>query len=212
MTISPATFASDEPAHRWREPSRSVATRRTAESPRWSGRPILVEPNDNRELLGESELEAKAALVLLARPDCARLFEQPEPVRYRDHEGKRCHHTFDFLLVLRSGRKIAVAVKPQAIADKRGLKALITHIAGQMDPGFADGALLLTDAMIRKVVEGLNGATSIDCIIKAAGLDGHDQGFYAVARAIGHGLLTPTRRGLIDRCMTVRRATLAGPP
>lgn len=238
MSNLPATFASDEPAHRWRAPSRSVATRRPDESPRWSGRPILVEPNDNRELIGESDLEAKAALILMARPDCARLFEQPAPVAYRDHGGVRRTHTFDLLLVLKSGRRIAVAVKPKAIADKIGLKALVTLIAGQMDPNFANGALLMTDAMmpredvqngglihdarrlpdpeldarVRSVAEGLNGASTIACILRAAGLEGHDQGFYTVARAIGDGILVPTRRGLIDPDMTVRRALRRGPP
>jgi hypothetical protein len=229
---------SDEPAHRWRAPSRSVATRRPDESPRWSGRPILVEPNDNRELIGESDLEAKAALILLARPDCARLFEQPAPVPYRDLEGIMRRHTFDLLLVLKSGCRIAVAVKPKAIAEKHGLKALFTLIARQMDPAFANGALLMTDAMmsredvqngglihdarrlpdpeldarVRAVVEGLNGASTIACIVRAAGLEDHDQGFYTVARTIGDGILVPTRRGLIDLNMTVRRAVHWGPP
>lgn len=240
MSPPPATFASDEPAHRWRAPSRSVATRRPDESPRWSGRPILVEPNDNRELVGESDLEAKAALILMARPDCARLFEQPAPVPYRDQEGITRRHTFDLLLVLKSGRRIAVAVavKPKAIAEKNGLKALVTLIARQMNPAFADGALLMTDAMmpredvqngrlvhdarrlpdpaldarVRAVAEGLNGASTIACIVTAAGLEGHDQGFYTVARAIGDGILVPTRRGLIDPDMTVRRAVHRGPP
>ncbi|MEH3119789.1 MAG: hypothetical protein PGN25_19955 [Methylorubrum populi] len=238
MSTPPATFASDEPAHRWRAPSRSVATRRPDESPRWSGRPILVEPNDNRELIGESDLEAKAALILLARPDCARLFEQPAPVPYRDLEGIMRRHTFDLLLVLKSGRRIAVAVKPKAIAEKHGLKALVTLIARQMDPAFANGALLMTDAMmpredvqngglihdarrlpdpeldarVRAVAEGLNGASTIACIVRAAGLEGHDQGFYTVARAIGDGILVPTRSGLIDPEMTVRRAVHGGPP
>lgn len=238
MSPLPATFASDEPAHRWREPLRSVAARRPAESPRWSGRPFIVEPNDNREFLGESELEAKAAFILLARPDCARLFEQPAPVSYRDHEGITRRHTFDLLLVLTSGRRIAVAVKPKAIADKIGLKALVTLIARQMDPAFANGALLMTDAMmpradvqngrmihdarrlpdptldarVRAVTEGLLGASPIACIVRAAGLEGHDHGFYAVARAIGDGILVPTRRGLIDLDMTVRRAVPGGPP
>ncbi|TFZ57123.1 hypothetical protein E4V01_15915 [Methylorubrum sp. Q1] len=238
MSTIPATFASDEPAHRWREPSRSVATRRYAQTPQWSGRSFIVEPNDNREILTESELEAKAALILLARPDCARLFEQPAPVPYRDHEGVRRTHTFDFLLMLKSGRRIAVAVKPKAIADKHGTKALITLIARQMEPAFADGALLMTDAMmpradvqngrlihdarrlpdpeldarVRGVAEELNGASTIACIVRTAGLEHHDQGFSAVARAIGDGILVPTRRGLIDLDMMVRRAVPGGPP
>lgn len=238
VSTSPATFATDEPAHRWREPLRSAATRRPSEKPLVSARPILVEPNDNREILGESELEAKAAFILLARPDCAHLTEQPDPVRYLDHEGKPSRHTFDFLMVQRSGRKIAVAVKPHAVAVKRDLESLLRHIARQMDPDFANGVLLLTDAKmrpadiqngrlihdarrlpdpendkrVREVSEGLNGATSIGCIVKAAGLDGHDQGFYAVARAIGAGVLAPTRCGLIDLAMMVRRVDLRGSP
>ena len=239
VTEIPAIFAMDEPAHRWREPARSVASRRPSEKPsRTSSRPIFVEPNDNRELLGESELEAKAFYVLTARPDCERIFEQPAPVSYVDHEGKTRRHTFDLLMVQKSRNRIAVAVKPLALAKKYGLDGLLRYIAKQMNPDFATGVLLLTDAKmrpadvqngrlihdarrhpdleiddrVRAVAESLQGATTIECIIQAAGIDGHDQSFYSVARAIGIGMLVPTMRGLITRNSQVRGVMAFGSP
>ena len=215
---------------RWREPMRSAATRTLPIKPRVSSRPSLVTAEDNREILGESGLEGKAALVLMARPACRQLFEQPDAVAYRDFEGVNRKHTFDFLMVEWNGRRIAVAVKPSVIAEKRGLKALLDHIAIQMDPGFASGVLLLTDVelrpdrvqngrlihdarrlpdldvdrRLRAVVATLQGSTTIDCLIRAAGLEGHDQAFYAAARAIGDGWLVPCRTGLIVRGTEVR--------
>lgn len=233
MSPAPATFGTEEPAHRWREPLRSIASRRPSEKPsRTSARPVIVTTENPREILCESELEAKAAFLLMARPDCTSIKEQPDPVPYLDYEGKLRQHTFDFLMIRRSGQRIAIAVKPLKLAIKRDLQGLLKHIARQMDPAFASGILLLTDANIspavfqnsrlihdarrlpdpeiddrvRAVIATLKGTTTIDCIVATAGLNGHDQGFYAVVRAIGSGALVTTRSGLIDPGMAVRRA------
>lgn len=233
MTTSVPSFMLDDPVHRWREPLRSVASRRPSEKPsRTSARPIIVTTDDPREILCESELEAKAAFALMARPDCLWVQEQPNPVSYIDREGTLRKHTFDFLMMLRCHQRIAVAVKPWKLAVKYDLADLLRHIAQQLNPAFANGVLLVTDAKItpavfqngrlihdarrfpdpvidervRIVIETLKGTTTIDCIVAAAGLDGHDQGFYAVVRAIGSGALATTRSGLIDPGMSVRRA------
>lgn len=232
-----AAFATDAPAHRWREPTRSQASRRPSDKPNAAVRPVIVTTSDNRELLCESDLEAKAALVLMARPDCALLHEQ-RPFTYLDHEGVRRTHVFDLVMTLLSGVKIAIAVKPAKIAERRGLHELLRLIAGQMDPAFAAGVLLLTDAMLSRIdvanarlihdsrrqptpeidrrvhetIETLNGATSIASIVRMASLDGHDQGFYAVVRAIGAGLIAPAEAGVINRDTLVRRPPDRGPP
>ncbi|MBA9070595.1 hypothetical protein FHR71_004364 [Methylobacterium sp. RAS18] len=190
-----------------------------------------MSPDDQREILCESELEAKAALILMARPDCKHLREQPAPVRYVDHEGVERRHTFDFLMVLHSGARIAVVVKPVLIAERRSLSALVRLMAAQMDPRFASGILLMTnltmsratvanarlihdakrlpdprlDHAVRDVVDTLNGATTIISIVRAAGLEGHDQAFYAVARAIGRGIVVPVGKGLITPGTLVAR-------
>ncbi|WP_139237816.1 hypothetical protein [Methylobacterium sp. 13MFTsu3.1M2] len=225
----------DSSAHRWREPMRSNASRKPSEAPRNAARPTIVAARDRRVILCESGLEGKAALVLMARSDCATIYEQPPAVRYVDHLGKARRHHFDFLMLLNSGRRIAVAVKPHSIATKHNLECLLKLIARQMDTSFADGVCLLTDAKmppflvanaelihdarrisdhrtdgcIRKVAAALHGAATLDWIIGAAGIEGDDQAFYAAARAIGDGILVPTRRGVIDRGMTVRSANAA---
>jgi hypothetical protein len=224
----------DSPAHRWREPTRSMASRKPSEAPRNAARPNIVAAKERREILCESGLEGKAALVLMARSDCATIYEQPPAVRYVDLQGGARKHYFDFLMVLHSGRRIAVAVKPRSVAKKHNLKGLLKLIAKQMDASFADGVLLLTDAKmppamvanaelihdarrisdhptdgcIRKVAADLCGAATIDWIIGAADIEGDDQALYAVARAIGDGILVPIRPGVIDRGMTVRSATV----
>ena len=231
MTTTAETVALELPAHRWREPSRSVATRRRSGKSKAACRPILV-TDDWRELLCESELEAAVALVLMARPDCARLVEQPAGVGYVDASGKVRHHTFDFLLELHSGRRVAVAAKPQAIADQSGLAGLLKRVAAQVDPAFADGVLLVTDAMlsrqtvanarllhdsrrnrnpihdrlVRDVAASLNGAASIEAVRRAAGLEAHDQGFYAVVRAVGDGVLAVVSSDLVCPGTLVRRS------
>ncbi|MGO4740717.1 hypothetical protein AB4099_29575 [Bosea sp. 2KB_26] len=214
----------DEPALPWREVAPSTATLRPSPIPRGAERPAIVTPWDRRLMLPFSGLEGQAAYVLMARPDCLTLHEQPARVAYRDYAGAERHHTFDLLMTQRSGGRIAVAVKPHEIAKKAKTKELLTHIASQMDPKFATGVLLLTevelspckvanatlihhsrrdpdpalDRVLHAAASQLSGATTIDGLINLARLTHHDQGFYTVARAIGDGsfeLLSPGRIG-----------------
>ncbi len=148
---------------------------------------------------------------------------------YRDHEDVLRKHWFDLLLTLKSGIRIAYAVKPTRYVAKQGLRELLLLMAGQIPQSFAHGIGLLTekelrptlvhnatlihearrspspdaDHGIRAVVETLNGSITIDGLIKAAGLDG--AGFQAVARAIGDGSLVLCRPGRISRTAWVRR-------
>ena len=213
----------------WREVAPSLST--LARNLRAANREhaTIVTTSDHRAIEPHSGLEAKAAYVLLARPDCSTIYEQPPRIAYRDHVGILRHHTFDFLVVAHSGRRIAVAVKPRAFAD--GLHELMKHIATQLDRKFASGILVLTDLELspirvanakaihhsrrdrdpehdRLVAHAAStlsgGAVSIHDLIETAGLGQHEQGFYAATRAIGDGVLQLASRGLIDRNALVR--------
>lgn len=215
---------------RWREPMPSAASRHPAPKSKVASRPIIVTTTDFREITPESGLEGKAAFVLLAHPDCALLYEQPEAVTYFDTEGVERSHTFDFLVVKHNGVRVAVAVKPSKKAIKYGLQALLNFIALQMDPEFATEVKLLTDIELRPTVVSnavlihtarrfpdaevdgllagaigtLNGAVTIASLIRTAALVGHEQGFYGVARAIGEGSLIACQPGFITLDSLVR--------
>ncbi len=192
----------------------------------------IVTTSDHRAIDPHSGLEAKAGYVLLARPDCASIYEQPREIFYRDYAGILRGHTFDFVMVNHGGRRIAVAVKPTIYAA--GLKELMKHIMPQLDPRFATGILVLTDVelspvrvanakaihhsrrernlehdrLIANAASTLSGgAVSIHDLIEIAGLGQHEQGFYAAVRAIGDGVLQLASPSLIDRHALVRAAS-----
>ncbi|MBA1157042.1 hypothetical protein [Microvirga mediterraneensis] len=190
--------------------------------------------DDPREILTESGLEAKAVYVLLARRDCASLVEQPPFVKYVDYDGVEHRHWFDLLLTRSDGSRVAFMVKPEKYAAKHGLRSLLAHIAPQLSTSFAHSVGLITektlgralvhnatliheckrhpdadvDQRIREVAATLSGATTADCLIKAAGLEG--DGFRAVVRAIADGTLETCSNGRINRAMWVRQAKQAG--
>ena len=63
----------------------------------------------------ESKREQEGLYLLLARPDVVDIWDQPPPVFYHDANGRKRSHTFDFLITLSSGKRIAIAVKPDAL-------------------------------------------------------------------------------------------------
>jgi TnsA endonuclease N terminal len=164
----------------------------------------------------ESQLEYWVLLVLLARSDVIDVWEQPTPVEYVDDDGVVCTHTFDFLVTLRDGTRIAIAVKPAAKVDSTGIKRAVELIAEQMSPAFAGYVKLVTDksfniadrinaqlihavsddnepeddAVVAKLVKKLRGETTVEKLVAASGLKGY--GFRAVVRSIGAGHLTLT--------------------
>ena len=184
---------------------------------------MTIVTSDNPRLIRcESNLEAKAAYVLLARPDVVDVSEQPEAVAYLDEDGCQRHHTFDFLVTRVDGTRIAVAVKPAKVARRRNLHAMLGRVAAQMSRAFADAVLLLTDedlpahlvqnamlvhaarrgrcaehdGRVAEFVRSLNGRITVGTLVEALGLAG--DGFRAVVRAIGDGLLDLVGGGCID--------------
>lgn len=165
-----------------------------------------------REIMCESGLEKKAAHFLLTHPQVADLREQPNAIEWKDAEGQVRRHTFDFLATLLDGRKIAVAVKPTIQAERKRLRAVLEHIAGQLPKSFADGVLLITDAdlprdvahnaallhhakrapepshevIVRDLLE-FPGRSTVGELVAASGLGG--AGFRAVVRLIAAGTI-----------------------
>ncbi len=221
----------------WRPPAPSRATRTISRRPErgGSGRSLMVGGATPHLIQSESGHEGQFAIVALTRRDVVDVWEQPDPVSFVDVDGVRHLHTFDFLLRMSDGKRIAVAVKPTKTAEKHGWREKIAHIAAQAGH-FADGFVLVTgkhlprdmvrdarlilscrrddrpddDARVRAVVAGLDGAATISDIVALSGLDGH--GFRAVVRLVDVGVLEVADGTRIDYPTLVRRtdATATG--
>jgi hypothetical protein len=204
-----------------------LATRIPSRRSRGSSRSSIVGGAEPRRIYCEGGLEEKTAYVLLAHPDFADLWEQPPAVEYIDECGIRRRHTFDFLLLLKSGTKIAIQVKPSKFEAK--WQPIIRMIAGQMSPKFADFALLLTeeklgpdlvhnamlihavrrdpprgyDEQLRSIVRTLNGHVTIANLVECSGLEGN--AFRAIVRLVANGELAAHGDGRIDYGTMVSR-------
>ncbi|MGP9820036.1 hypothetical protein ACTZWW_08475 [Salinarimonas sp. NSM] len=183
---------------------------------------MVVEDADGslRELPVESWLERKTALVLTYRQDVVRVVEQSPVVRYLDNDSKPRRHTFDFLATFVDGRRIAFAVKPAVIAERKGLPALVRRIAAQMPRSLADGACLVTendidpvdlrnaelmdacrlgdpadDAVVLAAAQRFSGAVTMKSLVEAAGIEG--RGYRAAMRLLASGSLQTLRHQII---------------
>lgn len=112
---------------------------------------LVADFSGARVVYFESHLEMQVLEVLRARPDVADVAEQPPRVTWRDGSGVVRHHTFDFLVTLRSGERVAVAVKPAARVISSGVRVALAEIAAQIDPAFAARIVLVTDRGIDPV-------------------------------------------------------------
>lgn len=212
----------------WRPPGPSRATRTFNRRSRGSGRSLMVGGAKPREIQCESGHEARCATILLTRRDVVDVWEQPDPVPFVDVDGSRHFHTFDFLVRMNDGKRVAIAVKPFATAEKHRWREKIAHIAAQAGH-FADGFVLVTgrnlprdtvrdarlilscrrddrpgdDARVRAVVAGLGGPSTIGDIVTLSGLDGH--GFRAVVRLVDEGVLEVVDGSRIDYPTLVKR-------
>ena len=93
---------------------------------------------EDRVLHYESELERALAYLLLTDRDVVLVREQYPVVTYVDDEGRVRTHTFDFFVVLRSGVRVAFAVKPKHRVAKSGLRRLLELVAAQTGAEHAD--------------------------------------------------------------------------
>ncbi|GAU84694.1 hypothetical protein BIWAKO_04631 [Bosea sp. BIWAKO-01] len=141
------------------------------------------------------------------------LREQPPAVTWLDAEGTPRRHTFDFLATLRSGKKIAIAVKPMAVVKRTRFLETLGLIARHVPRSFADGVKLVTDenlplddvhnAVLLKHMRRTSNTehdqliksllaehrrASIAQIVEASGLEGH--AFQAIIRLVGSGAVS----------------------
>jgi hypothetical protein len=218
-------------SHFWRPPGPSVASRIPSRRSRFSLRCSIVGGAVPRRIYCEGGLEEKAVYFFLAHREVADVREQPPAVAYIDQFGAPRRHTFDLLVVLKNGRKIAYEVKPSKFAPK--WRPIIRLIASQMPRKFADAADVLTekdlhpdavhnamlihtvrrdparehDERMRQVVADLNGSISIRDLVEHSGLEG--RGFRAIVRLIADGELDISRGGRIDYATVVSRPACA---
>lgn len=218
----------------FRAPDRSRATRAIPARSRASSRGVVVAqlPADShpRQIVFESKLEQHVLFLMLARRDVYDVRDQPPPISYCDENGRISTHYFDYLLKLTSGRRLALAVKPWAIAEKTRFREQLARISAATDLSYADHVILITDRSFRRV-DALNAArlhlfrrqrnrhadqiiatlarqlhtpVTIAELCRLANLGEH--GFAAIFRAIYAGLLTPRHHGEITSFSLVHRA------
>ncbi|MEJ0052125.1 MAG: TnsA endonuclease N-terminal domain-containing protein [Methylovirgula sp.] len=214
----------------WTPPSASTASRLPPVRSRGSSRGTVLNFKANRTLWYESSLERKTIYVSLTRPDVVNMWDQPPQVTYVDAEGNTRHHTFDFLVQMASGTRIAVAVKPSERAEH--VTDILERIASQGAVTYADRVTLITerdlpkwrvwnaqflhsamceradadDNVVREILADVIGDVKIGDIINRTDLGG--RGLRAVARLLGAGELRLTLPGRINRRALVTKVSL----
>jgi hypothetical protein len=196
------------------EPTLStVASRLPALRSRGSCRGFAV--FENRCVVFESHLELVTLYLLAMMPDVVQIIDQPSAITFVDDDQIVRRHTFDFLIVLKDGTRILVAVKPAEKVARSGIGRTIELIAGQIGPGIADRIIVITDndftrvdrfnaqqafecmrfpipehdEAIERITGDMLGSVKIADLVEASGLGG--LGFRAVIRCIARGVLAP---------------------
>ncbi|VDC26341.1 hypothetical protein [Pseudogemmobacter humi] len=142
-------MSEDDDETPWQPPQRSTGTRSFPARSRSSSRGFLLAhlPAEARprQIIYESNLERQTALLLLARRDLRNLWDQPPKVAFTDKRGQIAHHIFDYLAEFDGGRRVAIAVKPQARAERLGFRETLARIRADLPPHFADEVVLVTE-------------------------------------------------------------------
>jgi len=183
--------------------------------------------DQDRVFYTHSRGERNCLLIYAAMPHVYDIWEQPDRLSY-DSEGKIRHHTPDFLLTLTSGKKVAVAYRPQERA-KAEYRRELRRLANQMPEDYADKFMLVTDRSftreqacnaglfhafskspdldadraLQDVLSSFVGQMSIENLCKLIGLVG--RGFAAVVRAVFQGALKQISEGYLEPSSVVAR-------
>lgn len=175
----------------------------------------------------DSLTEKRVALVLLARPDVAKLENQVGFI-WEASDGSPHTHFFDFRATMVDGSRVAIMVKYDAKLKQEEFRTEVAEIAAQVTPEFANRVTLMTekhldpidvfnatlfnsvrqpddeaDAIMRQTIRGLNGASKVGDLIAHTGLKG--RGFRAIARLIGLRELALQERVRVDYDSLVMR-------
>ena len=144
-------------------PKPSRATRQIPSRSRASLRGELVArlPADQnpRKIVFESKLEQRTLHLLLSRTDIYDIWDQPPAVRYFNHEGKLKTHVFDYLVTFSNRRRMAVAIKPEQLVQKRRFREQLMRIRLSVTSTFADDVCLITDRSFK-----LADAKNAECL------------------------------------------------
>ncbi len=215
-------------------PERTRATRMFPARSRASGRGFVIAKLRasavQRQLIFESDLERKCLLVLLSQKAVVNIWDQPPQITYRNKAGKPTSHTFDFLVTLEDGKRIAIAVKPDGLVERNGFNQEFALIKAQTTKQFADDALLVTnssfsaaevrnaellhmfrqaedveaDVAVQQIFRGMNCERSLGHVVAVTGLNG--RAFRAGFKAIFDGIV------LTDMSVPVTEASMLSIP
>jgi hypothetical protein len=190
----------------------------------------VVDPGRNREFVFESKLERGFIYISLASDLVEDYLDQPPPVDFVDGSGRTATHTFDALLTLRDGTRVAVDLKPKEKVDKSRILEVHRLIEAQVGTAFADVFLLRTedhvhpddvhdarlllrarvlpcpasDARVARMASGLHGWCRLRDLVAASGIGGN--AFNAAVRLIGDRVLEVRGHARISYECFVRRA------
>ncbi|TAY27674.1 hypothetical protein ELH93_28520 (plasmid) [Rhizobium leguminosarum] len=115
--------------------------RSVARNSKWSYRGFLI--YDCRIVQHESRNEKNVAQILMTWPEVVNIWSQTPRVRYPDASDDWHYYTFDYLVLLRDGRRIAVSVKPEERREEE--KAILEQIVSVPQSEF-DETFVFTDA------------------------------------------------------------------
>ncbi|MFD1882160.1 hypothetical protein [Paracoccus pacificus] len=149
-------MSDDDDKTPWQPPQRSTGTRSFPARSKSSSRGFLLAhlPAEARprQIIYESNLERQTALLLLARNDLWNLWDQPPKIAFTDKWGRTAHHVFDYLAEFNDGRRVAIAVKPQARTERIGFRDTLARIRTNLPPRFADEVVLVTEKTLPAAV------------------------------------------------------------
>ncbi|MGM4922161.1 hypothetical protein AB8A31_04575 [Tardiphaga sp. 804_B3_N1_9] len=214
-------------------PARSLASRFPALKSRETCRGFVI--YQNRVVWFESHLELMAFFMLALLPEVATIQEQPNAVTYQDGETFH-HHTFDFLVIFRDGRRKYVAVKAAARVASSRIEHVLGLIAAQLPPALGASVHLITDAdftyadrfnaiqafdfcmdpvkehdeAMTRLVSEITGAVRIADLVAASGLGA--MGFRSVIRLIAYRQLAAVKPGRVTYDTFVRPFETAAAP
>ncbi|WP_313555811.1 TnsA endonuclease N-terminal domain-containing protein [Agrobacterium cavarae] len=183
-----------EAIERFVPPTRSTATRKPPARTKGHSRGSMVDPRTNRAITFASAHEWRCALILLASPEIAEVYDQPPAITYVDAEGKKVKHTPDYLAVSRSGKKCAIAVKPSRRVEKSGIVDTLDRIKPILGD-YADDIILLTELQLthERATNAESALQAHSCRVQAdcdrvavimSGING-EVNAYDVAKAFG---------------------------